>query len=94
MTSCRKDPPHITRDPFLADVGIETTLYSYKSLRFPDMAVFTSLRDLADATLLRACFAEYAKVAVDRGVGLILGASTFAPCHRSGGTLRHRPPAR
>ncbi len=77
MALYRENLPQLSGDPFLTDGGIETTLYFHKGLEFPDMAAFVLLRDPDRAAVARQCFAEYARVAVERGVGLILEALTW-----------------
>ncbi len=87
MALYRDNLPQLSGDPFLTDGGIETTLYFLKGIEFPDMAAFTLLSDPDRAAVARRCFAEYARVAVDRGVGLILEALTWRANSDWGGKL-------
>ncbi len=77
MARYRDDLPQLGGAPFLTDGGVETTLMFHKGIDLPAMAAFTLLRSPANAATARECLAEYARVAVERGVGLILETLTW-----------------
>lgn len=73
----RNNLPQLLGKPFLTDGGVETTLYFLKGIEFPEMAAFSLLRDEQRAAVARDCLAEYARVAVEHGVGIILETLTW-----------------
>jgi homocysteine S-methyltransferase len=77
MARYRNNLPQLSGKPFLTDGGVETTLYFLKGIELPEMAAFALLRDQQHSAVARDCLAEYARVAVEHGVGVILETLTW-----------------
>ena len=77
MSRYRNRLPQLTRDLFLTDGGLETTLVFHEGIALPCFAAFTLLKDEAGAAILRRYFERYADLAAARGVGLVLESPTW-----------------
>jgi len=69
--------PQLDGELFLTDGGIETTLIFHEGLELPAFAAFDLLKDDEGTDALRSYFEPYAKLASDRGVGLVLESPTW-----------------
>ena len=77
MNTTRKSLPQLSRDLFLTDGGIETTLIFHEGLDLPDFAAFHLLKDAAGTEALRKYFRTYADLAQRLGVGYVLESATW-----------------
>ncbi len=77
MALYRDRLPQLEGGMFLTDGGVETTLYFHDGIEFPYMAAFDLLKNDAQRAVLRKRVADYARVAVDNRVGLVLETITW-----------------
>jgi len=77
MATYRNALPQLSRDIFLTDGGLETTLIFHDGLELPDFAAFDLLKDNDGSESLRTYFRTYAALARDYKVGLILESATW-----------------
>ena len=77
MTKYRDTLPLLSRDPFLTDGGLETTLIFHDGLELPCFAAFDLLRTDRGRAALRSYFRTYADIARNHGVGLVLESPTW-----------------
>lgn len=77
MSKYRNNLPQLQNSLFLTDGGLETTLVFHDGLDLPCFAAFDLLRDKTGFDRLRDYFARYAKIARDRGTGMVLEAPTW-----------------
>ena len=73
----REHLPQLDGGLFLTDGGIETTLIFHEGLELPAFAAFDLLKDDDGTEALRRYFEPYARLARDRGVGLVLESPTW-----------------
>jgi S-methylmethionine-dependent homocysteine/selenocysteine methylase len=73
----RERLPQLDGGLFLTDGGIETTLIFHHGLDLPEFAAFDLLKDDEGTAALRRYFEPYAKMARDRGLGLVLESPTW-----------------
>lgn len=69
--------PQLTRTPFLTDGGIETTLIFHEGYDLPHFAAYDLLTREGGEDALRRYFEPYVRIALDRGVGIVLEAPTW-----------------
>jgi homocysteine S-methyltransferase len=69
--------PQLSRSPFLADGGIETTLIFHDGLDLPHFAAYDLLTREGGEDALRRYFEPYVAVARERGVGIVLETPTW-----------------
>jgi S-methylmethionine-dependent homocysteine/selenocysteine methylase len=69
--------PQLGNKQFLTDAGLETILVFHDGVELPCFASFPMHNDTAGAKRLRDYYAGFAKLAVSRGVGLILESATW-----------------
>jgi homocysteine S-methyltransferase len=69
--------PQLGHTLFLTDAGLETTLIFQEGVELPGFASFPLLDSDAGKQRLRDYYAGFAKLAVGRGVGLILEGATW-----------------
>jgi S-methylmethionine-dependent homocysteine/selenocysteine methylase len=77
MAKYRKQLPQLSRDFFLTDGGIETTLIFHEGLDLPEFAAFGLLKDARGSEALRSYFRTYAVLARKYAVGCILESATW-----------------
>lgn len=77
MAQYRTQLPQLQDHLFLTDGGLETTLVFHDGLELPHFAAFDLLRDEAGQERLYRYFAQYARLARDRGLGCVLEAPTW-----------------
>jgi S-methylmethionine-dependent homocysteine/selenocysteine methylase len=77
MTQYKNNLPQLSRDLFLTDGGLETTLIFHEGLDLPDFAAFDLLKDDGGYQALQNYFHTYATLARNYQVGLILESSTW-----------------
>ena len=69
--------PQLSDDLYLTDGGIETTLIFVEKLELPHFAAFHLLSDHDGTACLQRYFSGYARMARERGVGLVLESATW-----------------
>jgi S-methylmethionine-dependent homocysteine/selenocysteine methylase len=69
--------PQLDGGLFLTDGGIETSLIYHHGLDLPEFAAFDLLKDDEGVEQLRLYYAPYARLARERGVGLVLESPTW-----------------
>ena len=69
--------PQLTRTPFLTDGGIETTLIFLEGYDLPHFAAYDLLAREGGEDALRRYFEPYVRIALDRGVGIVLETPTW-----------------
>jgi S-methylmethionine-dependent homocysteine/selenocysteine methylase len=62
---------------FLSDGGLETTLIYEQRVELPCFAAFHLLRDEPGTRILREYFRRYTRLALERGVGIVLESPTW-----------------
>ncbi len=72
MAQYRNNLPQLSKDLFITDGGIETTLIFHEGLDLPDFAAFDLFKNNAGYYALQKYFRTYAAIARNYGVGLIL----------------------
>jgi homocysteine S-methyltransferase len=77
MGKYRDRLPQLRNTLFLTDGGLETTLVFHEKVQLPYFAAFDLLRTEAGTERLRRYFEMYARIALDRGVGIVLEAPTW-----------------
>lgn len=77
MSRYRHALPQLGGDLFLTDGGLETTLVFHEGLDLPHFAAFDLLKDEAGSRRLLDYYGRYARIARDRGVGLVLEGATW-----------------
>lgn len=77
MSKYRNNLPQLHDSLFLTDGGLETTLVFHDGLDLPYFAAFDLLKNETGFQRLRDYFAQYAKVAVEQGTGMVLEAPTW-----------------
>ena len=87
----REALPQLGRVPFLTDGGIETTLIFHDGHELPYFAAYDLLtRDGGDEAL-RGYFEPYVRIALDRGVGIVLETATWRASPDWAERLGHSP---
>jgi S-methylmethionine-dependent homocysteine/selenocysteine methylase len=69
--------PQLDGGVFVTDGGIETTLIFHRGLDLPEFAAFDLLKDEAGTDALRQYYEPYARIAGERGLGLVLESPTW-----------------
>jgi homocysteine S-methyltransferase len=69
--------PQLSRSPFLADGGIETSLIFHDGLDLPHFAAYDLLTREGGEDALRRYFEPYVAIARERGVGIVLETPTW-----------------
>jgi S-methylmethionine-dependent homocysteine/selenocysteine methylase len=69
--------PQLGTAPFLTDGGIETTLIFHDGLDLPYFAAYDLLTREGGEEALRRYFEPYVRIALDRGVGIVLETATW-----------------
>ena len=69
--------PQLSGDLYLTDGGIETTLIYLEKQELPHFCAFHLLKDAAGTEVLVRYFRRYARMARERGVGLVLECATW-----------------
>jgi len=77
MTKYRKDLPQLSRDLFLTDGGLETTLIFHDGFELPEFAAFDLLKNDEGIDALNKYFMTYANIARKYQVGFILESATW-----------------
>jgi S-methylmethionine-dependent homocysteine/selenocysteine methylase len=77
MAQYRDNLPQLSRDLFITDGGIETTLIFLEGLNLPDFAAFDLLKNDTGYQALQKYFQTYAALARNYQVGLILESATW-----------------
>ncbi len=75
--SYRAHLPQLDGGTFLTDGGLETTLIFHEGVDLPAFAAFVLLEDDDGTAALRRYFAQYAQIASDHGLGLVLESPTW-----------------
>jgi S-methylmethionine-dependent homocysteine/selenocysteine methylase len=87
----REALPQLGRVPFLTDGGIETTLIFHDGHELPYFAAYDLLaRDGGDEAL-RGYFEPYVRIALERGVGIVLETATWRASPDWAERLGHSP---
>ena len=73
----RERLPQLDSGLYLTDGGIETTLVFHEGIDLPLFAAFDLLKDEEGIETLRRCYAPYAQLARERGLGLVLESPTW-----------------
>jgi S-methylmethionine-dependent homocysteine/selenocysteine methylase len=73
----REALPQLGDAPFLADGGIETTLIFHEGHDLPHFAAYDLLTRDGGEDALRRYFEPYVRIALDRGVGIVLETPTW-----------------
>ena len=69
--------PQLADVPFLTDGGIETTLIFHDGLELPHFAAYDLLTRNGGPEALRRYFEPYARIARERGLGIVLETATW-----------------
>ena len=69
--------PQLDGGLFITDGGLETTLIFHRGVELPVFAAFPLLKDEEGTEQIRAYYEPYARIARERGVGLILESPTW-----------------
>ncbi|MDJ0703159.1 MAG: homocysteine S-methyltransferase family protein [Leptolyngbyaceae cyanobacterium MO_188.B28] len=77
----RHNLPQLSKDLFVTDGGIETTLIFHEGLNLPYFASFDLLKDAFGYEILHKYFRTYAKMSQAYNVGLILESATWRASH-------------
>lgn len=77
MSKYRHHLPQLRNALFLTDGGLETTLVFHEHVDLPYFAAFDLLRTPEGTERLRRYFETYARIALDRRVGIVLEAPTW-----------------
>ena len=77
MASTPTLPQLDSAERFITDGGLETSLIFHQGIDLPDFAAFVLLDDERGRDALRAYFAPYLELAVDRGAGFVLDTATW-----------------
>jgi S-methylmethionine-dependent homocysteine/selenocysteine methylase len=91
MAKYRDQLPQLSRDIFLTDGGIETTLIFSEGLELPYFAAFDLLKHPAGEAALQKYFRTYAALARRYGVGCILESATWRASADWGAKLGYSP---
>jgi S-methylmethionine-dependent homocysteine/selenocysteine methylase len=83
--------PQLTRTPFLSDGGIETTLIFHEGHDLPHFAAYDLLARDGGEEALRRYFEPYARLAAERGVGIVLETATWRANQDWAERLGHSP---
>ena len=89
----RHNLPQLSKDLFVADGGIETTLVFNEGLNLPYFAAFDLLKDTFGYEILHKYFRTYAQMAQAYNIGLILESATWRASHDWGIKLGYSPEA-
>lgn len=73
----RRRLPQLTSPLFMTDGGMETTLIFHDGLNLPAFAAFDLLKDDAGIAYLRKYYDSYTRIALDRGLGIVLETATW-----------------
>jgi S-methylmethionine-dependent homocysteine/selenocysteine methylase len=87
----REALPQLGRVPFLTDGGIETTLIFHDGHELPYFAAYDLLTREGGHMALRSYFEPYVRIAVDRGVGIVLETATWRASSDWAERLGHSP---
>jgi S-methylmethionine-dependent homocysteine/selenocysteine methylase len=93
MARYRKNLPQLSRDLFITDGGLETTLIFHQGWELPDFAAFDLLKHDAGYQALKRYFSAYAELARTYQVGLILESATWRANPDWGTKLGYSPEA-
>jgi S-methylmethionine-dependent homocysteine/selenocysteine methylase len=77
MSKYRHRLPQLRNTLFLTDGGLETTLVFHDKVELPHFAAFDLLSHAEGTERLRRYFERYARIALERGVGIVLEAPTW-----------------
>jgi S-methylmethionine-dependent homocysteine/selenocysteine methylase len=77
MGKYRNRLPQLASDLFMTDGGLETELLFHDGRDLPYFASFDLLKDAEGTERLRRYYRQYARTAVDKGLGLVLEAPTW-----------------
>ncbi|MEN8262154.1 MAG: homocysteine S-methyltransferase family protein [Nitrospirota bacterium] len=77
MSKYRKNLPQQNGDVFLTDGGLETTLIFHNGVELPDFAAFDLLKNNAGRKHLYKYFSDYASIARENNVGIVLESPTW-----------------
>ena len=77
MPRYREQLPQPSRETFLTDGGMETTLIFHQGLDLPYFAAFVLLDDEEGRDQLRSYYRPYVELARKRGVGIVLDTPTW-----------------
>jgi S-methylmethionine-dependent homocysteine/selenocysteine methylase len=69
--------PDLTQGSWVTDGGLETDLLFNHGVELPEFASFPLVEDEGGTALLEAYYAEYARIAGEAGVGLLLESPTW-----------------
>ena len=69
--------PQLADRPYVTDGGLETTLVFHDKVELPHFAAFDLLSHAEGTERLRRYFERYARIALERGVGIVLEAPTW-----------------
>jgi len=83
--------PQLTHTPFLTDGGIETTLIFHDGFDLPHFAAYDLLARDGGERALRRYFEPYARLAAERGVGIVLETATWRASPDWAERLAHSP---
>ena len=83
--------PQLHRTPFLTDGGIETTLIFHDGHVLPHFAAYDLLTRDGGEEALRRYFEPYARLARERGVGIVLETATWRASRDWAERLDHSP---
>jgi S-methylmethionine-dependent homocysteine/selenocysteine methylase len=78
----REHLPQLDGGVFLTDGGIETYLIFHDGFELPEFAAFPLVHDEDGAPALRRYYERYARLASERGLGLVLEAPTWRASSR------------
>jgi S-methylmethionine-dependent homocysteine/selenocysteine methylase len=87
----REALPQLGDAPFLADGGIETTLIFHEGHDLPHFAAYDLLTRDGGEDALRRYFEPYVRIALDRGVGIVLETPTWRASLDWAERLGHSP---
>jgi S-methylmethionine-dependent homocysteine/selenocysteine methylase len=79
--------PQLDGAVFATDGGLETTLVFHEGFDLPLFAAFDLLKDDAGTDALRAYYDGYARIASERGLGLVLESPTWRASPRWAGEI-------
>ena len=87
----RDAPPQLGDATFLTDGGLETTLIFHDGLDLPHFAAYDLLTRDGGEEALRHYFERYIRIALDRGVGVVLESATWRASPDWAQRLGHSP---
>ena len=87
----RQHPPQADEGLFLTDAGLETELIFHDGLDLPAFAAYPLLETEHGTERLRRYYTAFARLARERGAGLVLETPTWRASPRWAGALGHDP---